>query len=79
MQMALCYWLRKKQCYRMEMNVKKSKAMKISRHPPSIQIVTDRECGIFEDCGQHDNERCKTAKVKAAFTKKQTLFTANWT
>jgi hypothetical protein len=53
----LCYWLRKKtrlqgiidrlietgRCYGMEMNVGKTKAMKISRKPPSLQITVDQK------------------------------------
>ena len=30
---------------------KKTKVMRISRHPPSIQIMIGRECGIFQVCG----------------------------
>jgi len=30
---------------------KKTEVMRISMHPPSIQIMIDQECGIFEVCG----------------------------
>ena len=38
-------------CYGMEMNVKKTKVMRISRQPFPVKIMVDqkttRECGIF--------------------------------
>lgn len=30
---------------------KKTKIKRISRHPPSIQIMIGHDCGIFEVCG----------------------------
>jgi hypothetical protein len=41
MQITLCYWLRKKQRYGMEMNVEKTNVMRISRNPFPIEIMID--------------------------------------
>jgi hypothetical protein len=60
MQMTLFYWLRKMidrliktgRCYGMEMNVEKTKVMRISRQPsPNTNYdrsKTTGECGIFQ-------------------------------
>jgi hypothetical protein len=52
MQMTLCYWLRKKwcyrqieigRCYRMEMSVEKPKVRRISKQPSPVQIMIDQK------------------------------------
>jgi hypothetical protein len=49
-------------CYEMEINVEKTKVLKISRQPFSIWIMiskTTGECGIFQLFGYHNNKWCK--------------------
>ena len=44
-------------CYEMEMNVDKTKVMRISREPSPLQYYrseTTNDCGIFQLFGYHD-------------------------
>jgi len=102
MQMTLCYWLRKKRClqdmsdklteigrcYGIEMNVEKTKVMRISRQPFPLKIIIDQKQlenvesfkylgSILTNDGKCTCEiKCRIAMAKAAFNKKRTLFTS---
>jgi hypothetical protein len=72
----------------MEMNVEKTKVMRISRQPPRIKIMTDQKqlenVEYFNYLGSMitNDARCtreiksRIALAKAAFNKKKTLFTS---
>jgi hypothetical protein len=74
-------------CYGMEMNVEKTKVMRISRQPLPVKILIDKkqlenvECfkylgNISTSDGRRTYEiKCRIAMVKAAFNKKRALFT----
>ena len=75
-------------CYGMEMNVEKTKVMRISRHPSPVTIMIDpkklENVEYFKYLGNVliNDGRCtceiksRIAMVKAAFNKKKTLFTS---
>jgi hypothetical protein len=75
-------------CYGMEMNVEKTKVMKISRHPSPVKIMIDQKelenlesfkylGSISTNDGRCTCEiKCRIAMAKAAFNKKRTLFTS---
>ena len=72
----------------MEMNVEKTKVMRILRQPSPVTIIMDQkqlenvECfkylgSILTNDGRCTCEiKCRIAKAKAAFNKKKTLFTS---
>ena len=73
-------------CYGMEMNVEKTKVMRISRQPFPVKIMIDQkelENESFEYLGSiltNDGRctceiKCRVAMAKAAFNKKRALFT----
>jgi hypothetical protein len=76
-------------CYGMEMNVDKTKVIRISRQPYPIKIMIDQKqlenVEYFNDLGSMitNDARCtrtiksRIAMAKAAFNKKKTLFTSN--
>jgi len=73
-------------CYEMEMNVEKTKVMRISRQPLPVKIMIDQKqlenVESFKYLGSilKNEERCtceikcRIAMAKAAFYKKRTLF-----
>ena len=73
-------------CYGMEMNVEKTKVMRISRHPSPVTIMIDQkqledvECFKYLGSMLTSDGRCtreiksRIAMAKAAFSKKKTLF-----
>jgi len=75
-------------CYGMEMNVEKTKVMRISRQPFPVKIMTDlkhlENVEYFKYLGSilTNDGRCtcefkyRIAIAKAAFNKKRTLFTS---
>jgi hypothetical protein len=75
-------------CCGMEMNMGKTKAMKISRQPSPIQIMKDKKqlenveyfgclgSMITNDARCTQEIKSSIAKVKATFNKKRTLFTS---
>ena len=75
-------------CYGMEMNLEKTKVMRISRQPSPVTIMVDQKqlesVGCFKYLGNvlTNDGRCmceiksRTAMAKAAFNKKKTLFTS---
>jgi len=75
-------------CYGMEMNVEKTKAMRISRQPFPVKIIMDQKQlenvesfkylgGILTNDGRCTCEiTCRIAMAKAAFNKKRTPFTS---
>jgi len=75
-------------CYGMEMNVEKTKVMRISRQPSSVTIMIDQkqlenvECFKYLGSMLTNDGRCRReiksriAIAKAAFSKKKTLFTS---
>ena len=75
-------------CYGMEMNVEKSKVMRISRQPLPVKIFLDKKQlenvesfkylgSILTNDGRYTCEiKCRIAMAKAAFNKKKTLFTS---
>ena len=77
--------------YGMEMNVEKTKVMRISRQPLPVKTMTDQKqlenvesfkylCSILTSDGRCTCEiKCRIAMDKAAFNKKKNLFTAHWT
>jgi hypothetical protein len=77
-------------CYGMEMNVKKSKVMRISRQPSPITIMIDQKqlenvecfkyfCSILTNDGRCTCEiKSGIVMAKAAFNKKKTLFTSKF-
>jgi hypothetical protein len=93
LQMNLCYWLIHKlieigRCYGMEMNVEKTKVMRISRQPFPVKIMIDEKqlenVESFKYLGRilTNDGRCTCeikymiAMTKAAFNKKRALFTS---
>ena len=74
--------------YGMEMNVEKTKVMRISRQPSPVIIMIDQkqlenvECfkylgSMLTNDGRCTCEiKCRIAMAKAAFSKKKTLFTS---
>ena len=74
--------------YGMEMNVEKTKVMRISRQPSSVTILIDQkqlenvECFKYLGSILTNDERCtceiksRIAMAKAAFNKKKTLFSS---
>ena len=75
-------------CYGMEMNVEKTKVMRISRQPLPVKIMIDQKqlenVESFKYLGSiltNDKRctceiKCRIAMAKAAFNKKRTLFTS---
>ncbi|PNF39172.1 hypothetical protein B7P43_G01317 [Cryptotermes secundus] len=75
-------------CYGMEMNVEKTKVMKISRQPTPVTIKIDQKQLENVKCFKYlgslltDDGRCtcesksRIAMAKAAFSKKKNLFTS---
>jgi len=75
-------------CYGMEMNVEKTKVMRISRQPSPVNIMIDQKQlnnvesfkylgSILTNDGRCTCEiKCRIAMAKAAFKKKRTLFTS---
>jgi hypothetical protein len=75
-------------CYGMEMNVEKTKVMRISRQPFTVKIIIDQKQlenvesfkylgSISTNDGRHTCEiKCMIAMAKAAFNKERTLFTS---
>jgi len=78
-------------CYGMEINVEKTKVMRISRQPSPVTIVIDQkqlenvECfkylgSLLTNDGRYTCEiKSRTAMAKAAFNKKKTFLPAHWT
>ena len=78
-------------CYGMEMNVEKTKIMRISRQPSPVTIMLDQKQLENVECFKHlgsmltNDGRCtceiksRIAMAKAAFNKKNPLLTENWT
>jgi len=74
-------------CYEMEMNVEKTKVMRISRQPLPVKIIIDQKQldnvepfkylgSMLTNDGRCTCEiKCRNAMVKAAFNKKRALFT----
>jgi hypothetical protein len=77
-----------RRCYGMEMNVEKTKIMRISRQSFSVKIMIDQKQletvesfkylgSIFTDDGRCTCEiKCRIAMAAAAFNKKRALFTS---
>jgi len=75
-------------CFGMEMNVEKTKLMRISRHPSPVKIMIDQKQlknvesfkylgGILTNNGRCNCKiKCRIAMAKAAFNKKRSLFTS---
>ena len=75
-------------CYGMELNVEKTKLMRISRQPLPVKIIVDQkqlenvECykylgSILTNDGRCTCEiKCSIPMAKAAFNKKRALFTS---
>jgi len=75
-------------CYGMEMNVGKTKVMRISRQPFPVKIIIDQKQlenveyfkylgSILTNDGRCTCEiKCRIAMAKASFNKKRTLFTS---
>jgi len=74
-------------CYGMEMNVEKTKVMRISRQLFPVKIIIDQKLenvesfkylgSILTNDGKCTCEiKCRIAMAKAAFNKKKTLFTS---
>jgi hypothetical protein len=75
-------------CYGMEMNVEKTKVMRISRQPFPVKIMIDQKqlenVESFKYLGSmltNDGKctcgiKCRIATAKAPFNKKRTLFTS---
>ena len=75
-------------CYGMEMNVEKTKVMRISRQPSPVTIVIEQKqlenvecfkylCSMLTNDGRCTREiKSRIAMTKAAFSKKKTLFTS---
>jgi len=75
-------------CYGMEMNVEKTKVMRISRQPSPLKIMIDQKKlenmesfnylgSILTNDGRCTCEiKCRIAMAKAAFNKKRALFTS---
>ena len=77
-------------CCGMEMNVEKTKVMRISRQPSAVTIMLDQkhlenvECFKYLGSMLTNDGRCtceiksRIAMAKAAFNKKKTLLLAKW-
>jgi len=75
-------------CYGMEMNVEKTKVLRISRQPSQVTIMIDQkqlenvECFKYLGSMLTNDRRCtceiksRITMAKAAFNKKKTLFTS---
>jgi hypothetical protein len=75
-------------CYGMEMNVEKTKVMRISRQPSPVKIMIDQKqlenvesfkclgCIVTNDGRCTCEIKCRIAMAKAAFNKNRTLFTS---
>ena len=75
-------------CYGVEINVEKTKVMRISRQPSAVTIMIDQkplenvECFKYLDNMLTNNGRCtceiksRISMEKAAFSKKKILFTS---
>ena len=75
-------------CYVMEMNVEKTKVMRISRQPSPVTIMIDQNqqenvecfkyfCSVLTNDGRCTFEiKSRIAMAKAAFSKKKNLFTS---
>jgi hypothetical protein len=75
-------------CYRMEINVEKTKVMRISRQPSPVKITIDQKqldnVESFKYLGRILTNyrrctceiKCRIAMAKAAFNKKSTLYTS---
>ena len=75
-------------CYGMEINVEKTKVMRISRQPSPVKIMINQKQlenvesfnylgSILTNDGRCTCEiKCRIAMAKAAFNKKRTLFTS---
>jgi hypothetical protein len=75
----------------MEMNVEKTKIMRISRQPAPMKIMIDQKqlenveyfnylsSMITNDARCTREIKSRIAIAKAAFSKKKNLFTRNWT
>ena len=75
-------------CYGMEINVEKSKVMRISRQPSAVTVMINETQLASVECfkylgskltndGRYTCEiKCRIAMAKAAFSKKKTLFTS---
>jgi hypothetical protein len=78
-------------CFGMEMNVEKTKVMRISRQPFPVKIMIDQNQlenvesfkylgSILTNDGKCTCEiKCRIAMAEAAFNKKRTLLLARWT
>ena len=78
-------------CYGMEINVEKTKVMRISRQPFPVKIMIDQKqlenVESFEYLGSmltNDGRctceiKCRIAMTKAAFNEKRALLLAHWT
>ena len=78
-------------CYGMEMNVVKTKIMRISRQPLPVKIMVDQKqlenaesfkylSRILTNDGRCTCEiKCRIPMAKAAFNKRRTLLLAHWT
>jgi len=78
-------------CYGMEINVEKTKVMRISRQPFPVKIMIDQKqlenvesfkylCSILTNDGRCTCEiKRRIAVAKAAFNKKRNLLLAHWT
>jgi len=75
-------------CYGMEMDVEKTKVMRISRQPSPVTIMIDQKqlenvkcfkylCSMLTNDGRYTCEiRSRVAMAKGAFNKKKNLFTS---
>ena len=78
-------------CYGMEMNVEKTKIIRISRQPSPVTIMIEQKQLENEECFKYlgsiltNDGRCmceiksRIAMAKAAFNNKKTLLPGNWT
>ena len=78
-------------CYGMEINVEKTKVMRISRQPFPVKIIIDKKqlenvesfkylgSTLTNDGRCTCENKCRIAVAKAAFNKKRTLLLAHWT
>jgi hypothetical protein len=78
-------------CYGVEMNVEKTKVMRISRQPSPVKITVDQKQlenvesfkylgSTLTNHGRCTCEiKCRIAMAKATFNKKRTFLLAHWT